>query len=67
MNYFTINTKSITQAEKARRFLLRSGIKSAVERATGASGCGFRLKIYGERNYCCKLLAKAGINCDLPR
>ncbi len=64
MNFFIINTKSSTQAEKARAFLAKNGIKSTVERTFGGrGGCGFALKIYGEREKVCALLPKIGINC----
>lgn len=65
MNYFTINAKSMTQAEKVRRFLLRNGIKCTTERVTGRGGCGFLLKIYGDRTRVCPLLSQVGISCDI--
>ena len=67
MKYFIINTRSITQAEKARRLLEREGIRSIVERAFGKNGCGFSLRIFGNRTEVCALLSQAGISCDIPR
>ena len=66
MNYFIINLKSMTQAEKARLHLLKHGIKCTVERTAGKGGCGFTLKIFGERRTVCPLLAQTGISCDIP-
>ncbi len=66
MNFFIINTKSSTQAEKARAFLAKNGIRSVVEKTFGNggyNGCGFALKIYGERGTVCPLLSKIGISC----
>lgn len=67
MNFFVINAKSMTQAEKARLYLARSGIKSVVMRTTGRSGCTFSLKIFGEKGAVCPLLSRVGISCDIPR
>lgn len=67
MNFFVINAKSMTQAEKARLYLARSGIKSVVMRTTGRSGCTFSLKIFGEKGTVCPLLSRVGISCDIPR
>ena len=67
MKYFIINTKSMTQAEKARLYLANNGIKSTVERTTGKGGCGFALKIYGEKGAVCPLLEQIGISCGIPR
>ena len=67
MKYFMINARSYTQAEKARLFLARNGIKSTVERTTGRGGCSFSLKIYGDRQEVCPLLARIGVSCDIPR
>ena len=66
MNYFIINIRSMTQAEKARLFLARNGIKSIIRRTTGRNGCVFMLKIYGDRETVCPLLSRVGISCDLP-
>ena len=67
MNFFLINTRSMTQAEKARLLLARNGIKSVVIRTSGRNGCTFTLKIFGDRGTVCPLLSRAGISCDLPR
>lgn len=67
MKYFMINARSYTQAEKARLFLARNGIKSTVERTTGRGGCVFSLKIYGDRQEVCPMLARIGLSCDIPR
>lgn len=67
MKYFIINSRSMTQAEKARLYLAKNGIKSTVERTSGKGGCGFALKIYGERSTVCPLLEQIGISCGLPR
>lgn len=66
MNFFTLKVKSMTQAEKARLFLLRNGIKCTAERVTGRGGCGFALKIYGDKARVCPLLSQVGISCDIP-
>lgn len=65
LKYFIINVKSMTQAEKARLFLARHGIKSAVQRTTGRGGCSFTLRIYGEPGQVCPLLSQAGVSCDI--
>lgn len=67
MKSFTINMNSMTQAEKARTFLARHGIRSRVERTVGRGGCSFSLRIYGERETVCPLLGQIGISCGLPR
>lgn len=67
MDNFTIKLKSATQAEKARLLLARSGIKSTAERVTGRGGCGFVLRIFGDRDKVCPMLTRAGISCDIPR
>ncbi len=67
MNYFTINARSMTQAEKARLHLARNGIRSVVVRTTGRNGCTFTLKIFGDRGKACPLLSQVGISCDIPR
>ena len=67
MKFFIINVKSMTQAEKARLYLAKHGIKSTVERTTGNHGCGFALKIYGEKSAVCPLLEQVGISCGIPR
>lgn len=67
MNHFTINTESMTQAEKARVFLARHGIRNRVERTVGRGGCSFSLRIFGEREKVCPLLAQIGVSCGLPR
>lgn len=67
MNYFTINARSMTQAEKIRLYLAGNGIKSTVERVTGRGGCTFILKIYGGRETVCPLLLKIGVSCGIPR
>ncbi len=67
MKYFIINVRSMTQAEKARLFLSRNGIKSSVERTVGRGGCSFSLKIFGNSEAVCPLLSKIGISCGIPR
>ena len=66
MDNFTIKLKSATQVEKARLLLARSGIKSTAERVTGRGGCGFALKIFGDRAKVCPMLSRVGISCDIP-
>ena len=67
MNGFTINMRNFTQAEKARAFLARSGIKSIVRRTTGRGGCTFSLMVAGgaDKNEVCRLLTQIGVNCDI--
>ncbi len=65
MNYFIINAKSMTQAEKARLHLEKKGIKSVVQRTTGRNGCSFTLKIIGDKRVVCPLLSQVGISCDI--
>lgn len=67
MKYFIINLKSMTQAEKARLYLAKHGIKSTVERTTGKGGCGFALRIFGEKSAVCPMLEQVGISCGIPR
>lgn len=67
MNYFMIKPRSMTQAEKARLHLAKHGIKCTVERTTGRGGCGFAIKIFGEKSAVCPLLEQIGISCDIPR
>lgn len=67
MKYFIINLRSMTQAERARLFLSKNGIKSTVERTVGRGGCSFTLKIFGDREAVCPLLSKIGISCGIPR
>ena len=63
---FYIKMKSATQAEKARVFLMRNGIRSSAERVTGKGGCSFRLHIFSDRKgEVCSLLSNIGISCDL--
>lgn len=67
MNFFIINARSMTQAEKARLFLARNGIRSVVQRTTGKNGCMFTLKIFGDEKSVCPMLSRVGISCDIPR
>ncbi len=67
MNFFIINTRSMTQAEKARLYLARNGIKSVIIRTTGRNGCKFTLKVFGDAGTVCPMLSRIGISCDLPR
>ena len=63
---FYIKMKSATQAEKARVFLMRKGIRSDTERITGKSGCVFRLHVFSDRKgEVCSLLSNIGISCGL--
>ncbi|MGN0648902.1 MAG: hypothetical protein ACI4KM_00550 [Oscillospiraceae bacterium] len=64
---FYIKMKSATQAEKARVFLMRNGIRSSAERVAGKGGCSFRLRVFSDRKgEVCSLLSDIGISCDLP-
>jgi hypothetical protein len=68
MNSFNIYMKSLTQAQKSRGVLARSGIRSEIIRETGKNGCVFRLRVTvrnGGREEVCALLRKAGIPCDI--
>lgn len=67
MNFFIINARSMTQAEKARLFLARNGIRSVVQRTTRKNGCMFTLKIFGDEKAVCPMLSRVGISCDIPR
>lgn len=68
MKSFTIKMQSFTQAEKARAFLAKKGIKSIVQRTTGRGGCSFTLKITSagrSADEICRLLSQIGVGCDL--
>lgn len=64
---FYIKMKSATQAEKARVFLMRNGIRSETQRVTGKGGCAFMLHVFSDsKGEVCSLLSNTGISCDLP-
>ena len=71
MNNLIIDMKSLTQAEKARAFLMKKNIPCVVERSFGnsSSGCGFVLRILGgaevSRGEVCTLLKMGGVNCAI--
>lgn len=67
MTSFTINMRNFTQAEKARAFLARSGIRSMVRRTTGRGGCTFSLMVTGgaDKGEVCRLLSQIGVSCDI--
>ena len=67
-----IYVRSFTQAQKARDFLSRRGIRCMIERTqTRGKGCGFMLHITGShggtisREEVCSLLGEIGIDCDI--
>lgn len=63
---FYIKMKSATQAEKARVFLMRNGIRSSAERVAGKGGCTFRLRVMSDSTgEVCRLLSTIGISCDI--
>ena len=65
MNSFTINMRSSTQAQKARAYLAKMGIRGTVERVSGKGGCRFSLRVNGNRGEVCALLSSIGIPCDI--
>lgn len=68
MKSFNIKMQSFTQAEKARSFLAKKGIKSIVQRTTGRGGCSFALRVTDAGrsiDEICRLLSQIGVGCDL--
>ncbi len=61
-----IHIKSLTQAQKAMRFLQQHGIRCMTERSFGKGGCGFALKVTDKnagKAEVCALLGSIGIDC----
>lgn len=53
---------SITYAQKAKKILKNSNIKSELKRAVnGIDGCGYRLKVYGNENLVREILKNHNI------
>ena len=64
MDNTTIYVSSVTHAMRGRALLAKHGIAAEVERQTdetGRAGCGYYLRIRGDRQRAEQLLRQAGI------
>ena len=64
MAEITVKVGSITNAQKAKRILLKNGYSVTIKRAEQikkGDGCGYSVVFFGDKQNAVKLLKKAGI------
>lgn len=63
MKSYFINLSSLTEANRAARYLTSIKINAEVEKTASGGGCGYGIRVYEKPERVCRLLSAINIRC----